>query len=203
MGDHKNKKSKGVKRKGKRPWRERQAIILANARQQRRPNDNDSVRANNSNNSDDNASDIDLNYTHSDSDSVRAANNTNNSDSVRAANNTNNSDSDSVRANNTNNSDRANNTNNSDSAKIWKRTNSEILISGISYIIGNNCLDIGDRVRRPNVLYLPDPDPLPQDSADPLQDTLPQSDITEHDKLLMQINTHSENIPGELYYFKL
>ena len=134
---------------------------------------------NNSNNSDDNASDIDLNYTHSDSDSVRA-NNTNNSDSVRA-----------------------NNTNNSDSAKIWKRTNSEILISGISYIIGNNCLDIGDRVRRPNVLYLPDPDPLPQDSADPLQDTLPQSDITEHDKLLMQINTHSENIPGELYYFKL
>ena len=103
--------------------------------------------------------------------------------------------------NNTEDSDSVNN-NNSDSAKIWKRTNSEILISGISYIIGNNCLDIGDRVRRPNV-YLPDPDPLPQDSADPLQDTLPQSDITEHDKLLMQINTHSENIPGELYYFKL
>ena len=89
MGDQHNKKSKkGVKRKGKRPWRERQRNILANARQQRRANNNDCVRANESNNSDDNASDIDLNYTHSDSDSVRA-NNTNNSDSSKIRKRTN------------------------------------------------------------------------------------------------------------------
>ena len=186
MGDHHNKKTKkGVKRKGKRPWRERQRNILANARQQRSANDNDCVRANESNNSDDNASDIDLNYTHSDSDSVRAANNTNtnNSDSVRAANN-NTNNSDSVRA--------ENNTNNSDSCKIRKRTNSEILVSDTSIFVGSNYLEIGPRVRRPNVLYLPEPEELPSDQ-------FPQDCETDYDNLLMQMNTQWENIPGELY----
>ena len=60
------------------------------------------------------------------------------------------------------------------------------------------------RVRRPSILFVPDPvvpdvDNVPQDYFN----LLTEEDITTHDRLLMQINTQWENIPGELYFFKL
>ena len=62
------------------------------------------------------------------------------------------------------------------------------------------------RVRRPSIFV---PDPVVPDVNNVNQEYYPlitdpsEEDINTHDRLMMNINTQWQNIPGELYYFKL
>ena len=98
---------------------------------------------------------------------------------------------------------------NVDHDSVKKRSQVNILISDTNHFIGEY---LKTRVRRrPSVLFIPDAEPVleapvlpdadhgPQDYLTLLHDAISEEQISQHDRLLMTVNTNWENIPGELY----